>query len=103
LRPKAALAAMRDLAQRMHLTYWVTKRRPVMSATMQALIFEMLPIERRALRDQTRESAVTLVEHLPVEQEVDNGWELFEMRFQEHSARAAFNDVFAAVFLQTED
>jgi ferric iron reductase protein FhuF len=74
-----------------------------MSATMQALIFEMLPNERRTLRDQIRETAVTLVEHLPVQQEVDGGWELFEMRFQEHSARATFNDVFATAFLQTED
>jgi hypothetical protein len=103
MRLKAALAAMVDLAQRMQLTHWVTQRRRVMSATMQALIFEMLPIERRALRDQTRETAVTLVEHLPVKQDVDNGWELFEMRFHEHSAHMAFNDVFASAFLQTDN
>jgi hypothetical protein len=65
MRLKAAFTAMSGLAQRMPITQPVGQRRRVMSATMQALIFEM--------------------------------------RYQEHSARLAFNDEFASALLQTDD
>jgi hypothetical protein len=74
-----------------------------MSATMQALFFEMLPIERSVRREQARETAARLVESLPAKTDDDSPWELFEIRFREHAARIAFDDVFASAILQSTE